>query len=206
MMALFYVGCGVSLIAAGARPQSDRAGARAHGARHVRRDLSSGRHRHADRAGDHARALARLQRRVRQSRRRVRGRDHGGAGGVARLARGLPGAGRDLPCDRARLSAARSGRRPQGRRPHHRRPTFALAAWMAATIFGLFIDRSRSPPASCSTSPPWRCRRSSTSGSARCAAAPGRRARDHDLHVRRARAARGRPAGREISRSTFCSP
>ncbi len=57
-----------------ARRKSHPAGARAHGARHVRRDLSPGRHRHADRAGDHARALDGVQRRVRQSRRRVRGR------------------------------------------------------------------------------------------------------------------------------------
>ena len=91
---------------AGAEP--DRARDRAVGARHVRGDLPSGRHRDADCAGDLARPLARLQRRVRQSRSCVRGRHHGRARLRDRLARRFHRAGGGLHPHGGGLSSARS--------------------------------------------------------------------------------------------------
>ena len=69
MMAAFYFGCGVSLALTAFAPNLTDAGGRHVRARHVRRDLSPGRHGDADRGLRRARAHARLQRRVRQSRR-----------------------------------------------------------------------------------------------------------------------------------------
>ncbi len=138
MMALFYVGCGLSLIGSGSGAEPDRAGRCAHRPRHVRGDLSPGRHRDADRAGDLARTLARLQWRVRQSRRGVCGRHHRGAGGGLRLARGLPGAGvvrvvtGSSICGWFRTTGGRAADRTTV-------ADVPLAAWMAAAIFGLFI-------------------------------------------------------------------
>ena len=88
-----------------------RAGDRAGGARHVRRDLSSGRHRDADRTGDRAWPLARVQRRVRQPGRGTGGRRHRGAGIDCRLAWRVRGSGARLDRDRDRLFAPRA-RRP----------------------------------------------------------------------------------------------
>ena len=119
MMVLFYAGCGLSLVAAGFAPNLIGTCGRAVRARRVRRDLPSGRHRDADRAGDRARALARLQRRVRQCRRRAGGRRDGGAGRGVRMARGVPGAGRDLHCDRGGLPASRSEGGAKGGEPRH---------------------------------------------------------------------------------------
>ena len=76
MMALFYFGCGVSLVGGGAGAEPDHAGGRARALGMFAAIYHPvGTAMLIEQATD-ARALARLQRRVRQSRRRVRGRHH----------------------------------------------------------------------------------------------------------------------------------
>ena len=93
MMAAFYIGCGAALIGVALAHNLVMLAAADVRARHVRRDLSSGRHGDADRGLGSARPHARLQRRVRQSRRVARRRHQRAARVLARLARGLSGAG-----------------------------------------------------------------------------------------------------------------
>ena len=139
MMALFYFGCGVSLIGAALAPNLIALAIALFGARHVRGDLSSGRHRDADRAGDRARPLARLQRRVRQSRRRVRGRHHRRARVGDRLARRLHRAGGGLHRRPASPISGSCRTTATSRSSATPTPDVRLAAWVAATVFGLFI-------------------------------------------------------------------
>ncbi len=89
--------------------QSADARGRAVYARHVRLDLSSGRHGDADRSIQRARAHARLQRRLRQSRRFARRRHQRRSGDLAWLAGGVFGAGRGVGRNRHRLSVADAG-------------------------------------------------------------------------------------------------
>ena len=76
MMAAFYFGCGAVAARRRARAVAVDARGRAVRARHVRGDLSSGRHGDADRERHPARPLAGVQRRLRQSRRLARGRHY----------------------------------------------------------------------------------------------------------------------------------
>ena len=163
-----------------------RARGRAVRARHVRGDLSSGRHRDADRAGGLARTLARLQRRLRQSRRGVRGGHHGGAPALVRLAwrAFLVPAVVCVVTGVAYLPLIPDDRHEAASAPHA--PMSCCAPWVAATVFGLFIlialtRRSRVPHRDRS-----RCRSSWTSASAGILAGRGRRHRHADLPLRRA--------------------
>ena len=139
MMALFYVGCGLSLLAAAARAEPRRACGRAVRARHVRGDLSSRRHRDADRAAtSRGRSLA----------------FNGVCGnlGVA-LAAGItalliyafgwrgaflvPARGRASRPAVVYLRLVPDDRRSAGARASA--PDVAFAPWLAVTIFGLFM-------------------------------------------------------------------
>ena len=93
MMAAFYFGCGVSLVGVALCAEPADAVGRHVRARHVRRDLSSGRHGDADRGLASARPHARLQRRLRQCRRVACRRHHRRARLLAQLARGVLCAG-----------------------------------------------------------------------------------------------------------------
>ena len=122
MMVAFYVGCGMSLIGAAFAPSLSGLGDRAVRARHIRGDLSSGRHRDDHRERHPARPHARVQRRVRQSRRLACRRHHRAADRGA-----CPGAAPSwcLACvrrDRRGLFLARSRRdRARGRAQHFAR-------------------------------------------------------------------------------------
>ena len=87
MMAAFYIGCGLSLVGAGFAPNLTALAVAHVRARHIRSDLSSGRHGDADRGIECARAHARLQWRVRKSRRLACCRHQRSACHLVRLAR-----------------------------------------------------------------------------------------------------------------------
>ena len=120
MMAVFYIGCGLSLAAAAAGAELRRAGDRVVRAWRVRIDLSSCRHRHRGRGRDQSRAHARVQRGLRQYRRGARRRYHRHAHRLDRLARRVPGAGRDLRHRRTGLSGTGAGGPPRRQEPQHR--------------------------------------------------------------------------------------
>ena len=110
MMVAFYIGCGVSLIARVAGAVAGRARSRAVRARHLCRDLSSGRHRDGDRERDPSRPDHGVQRRLRQSRHFARRRYHRDPDRRVVVAWRIFRARHRLRRDRHRLSVAHSRR------------------------------------------------------------------------------------------------
>ena len=139
MMVAFYLGCGASLDRRGVGAVAGRARRRAVRARHVCRDLSSGRHRDGDRERDPSRPHAGVQRRLRQSRCLARRRHHRNPDRRLVVARRIPRAGHGLHRDRHRLCRGSFPTKSSTSPRAVRRAEVPLSAAVAATIFGLFI-------------------------------------------------------------------
>ena len=194
MMAAFYIGCGVSLAGIALAPNLIMLAVAHVRARRVRRHLSSGRHADADRSLAGARPHGGVQRRVRQSGRAL------AAGITAAIASWLGWRAAFLvpavvcivtgivylmlmPDDRHRAAT---------------RKTIAdvLLSQRAAIIMFALFRRDRAHRRADVQHPLDRLAedRRRAAGRGRAAAA-GRLARNRGVHVRRAGAARGRPAG-----------